>query len=191
MSNDFAQAKCKLLKGFLDVQSVQTISKYMEHSLRQNRQDSTDDESSLYKTYADPLIEVVLENVKDDVQLATGLDLIPTYSYSRVYVQGDELKPHVDRPSCEVSVTVHVATKGAPWPIWMKVPGKEPQMYVLEPGDAVVYRGCEVVHWREKAIETEVNAQFMLHYVDANGPYTAFKWDKRPSIGLPANSRRM
>jgi hypothetical protein len=67
----------------------------------------------------------------------------------------------------------------------MKPRGKEPMAFYLDPGDAVVYKGCEVVHWREKADGTEVTAQFMLHYVDQNGPYADFKLDKRASLGAP------
>jgi hypothetical protein len=182
---DFETNSCVLVKGFIDPQGIDTISRYMEYSLGQKNFVSTDyDPTSRYFKYADPLIETVLQNSLAHLEEITGKSLYPTYSYSRVYMQGDELKPHVDRESCEVSVTVHVATKGAPWPIWMKVPGKEPMSFVLEPGDAVVYKGCEVTHWREKAVDTEINAQFMLHYVDQQGPNAAFKWDKRPALGL-------
>ena len=57
--------------------------------------------------------------------------------------------------------------------------------FVLEPGDAVVYKGCEVVHWRGESVDTEVTAQFMLHYVDQNGPYAKFKFDTRSRLGIP------
>jgi hypothetical protein len=171
------------VKGFIDTQSIETISRYMEFSLYQDKFDD-DDPTSRYSKYADPLIETVLQNSLSHVEEITEKALHPTYSYSRVYVQGDELEPHVDRPACEVSVTVNVATKGSLWPIWMKAPGKEPISFVLEPGDAVVYKGCEVTHWREKAVDTEINVQFMMHYVDQQGPCAAFKWDTRPSLGF-------
>jgi hypothetical protein len=181
---DFETNGCVLVKGFIDPQGISTISRYMEFALSQGRlQNRNDDPSSNYSAYADPLIETVLQNSLPYMEEITGKSLYPTYSFSRVYMKGDELKPHVDRKSCEVTVTVHVATKGAAWPIWMKVPGKESVSFVLEPGDAVVYKGCEVTHWREKAVDTEINVQFMLHYVDQNGPNAEFKWDKRPRLG--------
>jgi hypothetical protein len=48
-----------------------------------------------------------------------------------------------------------------------------------------VYRGCEVEHWREefRAPQGSYHVQVFLHYVDANGPYSEFKFDKRPFIG--------
>ena len=166
------------IKSFIDPQSMSTISRYLEFALSQNK--LRGDNSSSYCFYSDPLIETVLQNSLSHVEQISGKSLYPTYSYYRVYLSGDELKPHVDRPSCEVTATVNVATKGKAWPLWMKVTGKEP-------GDAVVYKGCEVLHWREKAVDTEINVQFMLHYVDQNGPYSEFKWDKRQKLGLVPN----
>jgi len=176
-----------VIKGFLDPQSVSTISRYLENSLKrhpENNQGGGQGDSSKISWYADPLMEVVLRNSLSDVESATGLQLDPTYSFTRVYLKGDELKPHIDRPACEISVTCHIATKGEPWPIYMKAPGKEPAMHYLEPGDACVYKGCEVTHWRDKAVDTDINVQVMLHYVDKNGPNAGYKFDGRKSLGL-------
>ena len=52
---------------------------------------------------------------------------------------------------------------------------------MLEEGDAVLYKGCEVDHWREPYTEGTKLAQVFLHYVDANGPYTEWKNDKKPN----------
>ena len=63
--------------------------------------------------------------------------------------------------------------KGKIWPIYINNTD-----IMLEEGDAVLYRGCEVVHWREPYTEGTKLAQAFLHYVDANGPYTEWKNDK-------------
>lgn len=186
---EFQQKSCILVKGFIDPQAVQTLSRYMEYAVKNNEYNKLSDRWSKYARYADPLMETVLYNSKEEVEHITGLELDPTYAYARVYVKGDEMPKHTDRPSCEISITVNVATKGELWPIWMQVPGQEPISMVLEPGDAVVYKGCEVPHWREKAVNTDVTAQFMLHYVDKNGPSAGYKFDTRPSLGMPISSR--
>ena len=51
---------------------------------------------------------------------------------------------------------------------------------LLEEGDAVIYRGCEVVHWREPYNEGTKLAQVFLNYVDANGNFTEWENDKQP-----------
>jgi hypothetical protein len=55
---------------------------------------------------------------------------------------------------------------------------------MLRPGDALIYRGIELAHWRE-AFQGEKMAQVFLHYVDRNGPNAAEKFDGRAGLGVP------
>ena len=180
-----------VVREFYNPQELDTISRYLENALKrypENSYSKGTDESSKISWYADPLIEVILRNSVSEVEAATGLELYPTYSFTRVYQKGEELKPHVDRPACEISVTSHIATVGKSWPIHMKAPGKEPVVHYLEPGDACIYRGCEVTHWRDKAVDTDFNVQVMLHYVNKNGPNAGHKFDHRQTLGLNKRS---
>jgi hypothetical protein len=133
--------------------------------------------------YADPAMEAMLLQLQEVVELNTQLTLFPTYSFHRVYRPGDELAPHKDRPSCEISATVCLGYnyKHYQWPIYME--GAE---VILEPGDMVIYRGCDLEHWRNAFDLAQTDAwhvQAFLHYVDSNGPNASWKYDKRPSIG--------
>lgn len=186
---DFDQKGYAIVRGFLDPTAVATVSRYMEYRAKQS-DGKWDDPTSRYSFYADPLAETILYNARPDVEKACGKELDPTYSYSRIYVKGDELKKHVDRPSCEISVTVNVAINAdKPWSIWCQYKDNDPVECVLAPGDAVVYKGCEVHHWRDPLQHADINAQFMLHYVDKNGPNASYKWDRRPALGLPGSTR--
>lgn len=187
----FGERKYAVVRNFISEADASVISRYMEYALKGalyiNRDGGpVSDEPSKYARYADPLMEVVLIDSRAAVEDVVGKELLPTYSYSRVYVEGDELERHVDRPSCEYSVTVNVACDGEPWPIWMQYGDAEPTKVTLAPGDAVIYKGCDVHHWRNKMIHARVNAQFMLHYVDKNGPFTEHEWDKRSGAGYPS-----
>lgn len=120
-------------------------------------------------------------------EVASGKKLLPTYSYARLYAPGDELKNHTDRESCEISATITLGFEGDNWPIYMgdgmdKSNASEIKMGV---GDAVLYRGMEKHHWREKYTEGKWQAQVFLHYVDADGPYKDFAYDKRGKLNLP------
>ena len=105
----------------------------------------------------------------------TGLELLPTYSYSRFYTYLANLIKHKDRESCEISVTVQVGSSGEPWPIFV-----DGNKHILENGDAVVYLGCELEHYRE-----DFQIQCYLHWVDKNGKNKDFALDKRNYWGLP------
>ena len=58
-----------------------------------------------------------------------------------------------------------------------------------EPGDLVIYRGCEIEHHR-KPLKGKNQAQVFLHYNNKNGPYGEENlFDGRPFVGLPATDR--
>ena len=139
-----------------------------------------------YSHYADIAMETLLQNLQPKMEEETGLKLTPTYSYARIYKKGDELKRHKDRYSCEVSTTLNLG--GDKWPIYLEPSGEEGKEGIkvdLDPGDSLIYKGCEVEHWRE-AFEGENCGQVFLHYNDASGENAEEnKYDRRPFLGLP------
>ena len=76
-----------------------------------------------YSHYADHVMETLLMKVLPVMQKETGLELIPTYSYARIYKHGDILRRHKDRPSCEISTTIHLG--GDKWPIFIDGTGAD------------------------------------------------------------------
>ena len=131
-----------------------------------------------YSHYADPVMETLLMKVLPTMQQETGLELVPTYSYARIYKHGDILHKHKDRPSCEISTTIHLG--GDKWSIFIE--GTE---VMLDIGDMLVYSGCELEHWREP-FEGNTCAQVFLHYNHLNGPFSKQnRFDKRPMLGVP------
>ena len=131
-----------------------------------------------YAKYADWVMETLLQYVRPIMKQKTKLDLIPTYSYARIYNKGNILKKHKDRPSCEISTTLNLG--GDHWSIYL-----EGIKVDLQQGDMLIYSGCELEHWREP-FEGNVCSQVFLHYNHANGPYaTTNLYDKRPILGIP------
>ena len=134
--------------------------------------------------YGDRVMERLLARLAPTVGGMVGLELIPTYSYFRVYRPGDVLPKHVDRPACQVSMTLSLGYEApAPWPIWFGPKDGEPTALNLTPGDAAIYRGMDIPHWRD-AFDGTYAAQAFLHWVDVNGPYSDWKFDKRPGLTL-------
>jgi len=140
-----------------------------------------------YSHYADVAMETLLVKLKPLMEKESGLKLNETYSYARIYKKGDELKRHKDRYSCEVSTTLNLG--GDEWPIYLEPSGeeeKEGTKVILNQGDMLVYKGCDVEHWREK-FEGENCGQVFLHYNDASDEKVEQnKYDGRPFLGLPA-----
>jgi len=153
-----------------------------------------------YSCYADPMMETLLLQGLQGMREITGLNLAPTYSYWRLYKKGDVLKRHKDRPSCEVSTTLCLGYNNSNlkdkkkdwqkynWPMWVDKTGGFGNKGVpihMEPGDMIVYRGCEIEHWREPFLGQD-HAQVFLHYNNIDGPYgTNCVYDGRHALGLP------
>ena len=120
--------------------------------------------------YGLPFCNTLLGLLCERVSNESGRKLLPTYTYCRIYTEGNDLKPHTGRPSCEWSVTINLAQTD-PWPIYMD--GKE---IIQSVGDGALYQGCEVYHWR-KPFKGAEYIQVFLNYVDANGPYRDYIHD--------------
>jgi len=146
----------------------------------------------------DPILEKLLEEFLPKMELETGKKLFPTYAYARYYKKGEVMLCHTDRPSCEISATITLGFDSEVWPIFMADQGSETdqgiigqngkisrikniQKFLMNVGDAVIYRGCDAPHWREE-FKGEWQAQVFLHYVDQDGPNAEWKFDKRKCL---------
>jgi len=151
-----------------------------------------------YAQYANVAMETLLLKCQPEMEKVTGLKLYPAYTYARIYKKGDELKRHKDRFSCEISTTMNLG--GDDWPIYLSpnenvgrpngkditTESKAKGIKVdLKPGDMLVYRGCELEHWREKFKGKEC-VQVFLHYNNRKTPGSKNNiFDRRPHLGLP------
>jgi hypothetical protein len=129
-----------------------------------------DPDESAYAVYNHkPFLELLCEKINVISDLL-GEPVFPTYCYSRVYKKGSTLKRHTDRKECEVSVTLHLFGDYQ-WPISIKTPDGEEVSVILNPGDALVYKGIDAEHWREP-FGGSWYAQVFLHYVKSRGKHS-------------------
>ena len=152
-----------------------------------------------YSKYADWVMETLLMFMIPIMKAKTGMDLVPTYSYTRLYEKGNILHRHKDRPSCEISTTLHLG--GDEWPIFLDPTGADcvidERKNIIKPGapkgvrvdlkvgDMLIYSGCDLEHWREP-FQGNICSQVFLHYNHANGPFAKTNLlDGRPLLGVP------
>ena len=152
-----------------------------------------------YSSYSDLAMETLMLKCQPIMEKTTGLKLTPAYSFARIYKNGDILKRHKDRFSCEISTTMNLA--GDPWALYLSpnenvgipdgkkitVESKAKGIKVdLKPGDMLVYSGCELEHWRNK-FKGKEHIQVFLHYNNRKTPGAKDNmFDKRPHLGLPS-----
>ena len=134
-----------------------------------------------YSVYGDIMMDTLLQDIQEKIEKNISIKLYPTYSYARVYKQGDILERHKDRPSCEISATLNLG--GDVWSIFLQ--SKNKQEIVLESGDLLIYSGCELEHWREEFTGIDCG-QVFLHYNKYKSKEENINlYDGRPFLGLP------
>ena len=211
----FKKKKYQVIRGALSKELANFIFNYMmlqrdavDFMLKHNRLNRANpfignrvDEQvpGAYSKYADWVMETLLQYMRPIMKAKTGMDLVPTYSYTRLYEKGNILHRHKDRPSCEISTTLHLG--GDSWPIFLDPSGAtsviDKSKNIIKPGapngirvdlkvgDMLIYSGCELEHWREP-FEGTVCSQVFLHYNHASGPFAQTNlYDKRPILGIP------
>ena len=183
----------EIIRGAISVELANFITKYFllkkdaVEWLVKNRKLAAESEQgtwkdpqalNTYSVYGDYSAETLLMKLLPIMQETTGLTLSPCYSYARVYKHGDILEKHKDRPSCEISTTLHLG--GDDWDIYL---GGKPVS--LKVGDMLLYQGNKIEHWRN-AFKGQTCTQVFLHYNDVDGPYGSQNLrDRRPLLGLP------
>ena len=143
-----------------------------------------------YSIYGDVAMETLLLKMQPLMEKKIKEKITPTYSYARVYKKGDILKRHKDRFSCEISTTLNLG--GDPWPIYLEPSGKEGKKGIkvnLKPGDMLIYKGCDLEHWREP-FKGKDCVQVFLHYNLSSKKGDKNLFDKRPHVGLPSSFKK-
>lgn len=204
---EFEENRYVLLKDFLNLENCSQLTKILESETE--KEGRFDEQCPKSKAIRDcPTFDQLLLDLLPYFEEASGLKLLPTYAYARFYRPGEILAIHKDRPACEVSATLTLGFDGNCWPIYI---GKESEeqtdfsrvddmgktVYIKNPrkiemsvGDSVLYRGCEMQHWRDEYVEGNWQAQVFLHYVDANGPHKEWIYDKRGGLKLQHETKK-
>lgn len=134
-----------------------------------------------YSIYGATAFDVLLEKLVPLISKTIGVKIIPTYTYARSYQRGAVLHKHKDRSSCDISATLFLG--GDEWPIYFSIKRKKIKID-LKPGDLTLYRGGDLLHWREAFPGNYCN-QVFLHYNHAEKPDRLY--DTRPHLGLPTS----
>jgi hypothetical protein len=176
--------------GFITTVEAQSLAKEFEDHCKKFNLDGDPqvrESSGMYNFM--PFVKLLTKKVPYISQLL-GEDVLPTYSYARVYKNGAILERHRDRAACEISITLNLS-KDNDWPIYFQRPDGSEANVELNPGDAVLYLGCQADHWRNR-FEGNNFVQVFLHYVRAEGEKSWAFFDKEtqqdptpPSIDLP------
>eukprot|EP00755_Sulcionema_specki_P029362 Sspe_Gene.17840::Locus_6370_Transcript_1_1_Confidence_1.000_Length_1881::g.17840::m.17840 len=140
-----------------------------------------------YYAYNDPVGRLVMAQYTPFMEKLTGHRLKPSYSYLISYRDVSELAPHQDREQAEfvVSMQLSISPEYDVWPLYVgaepqprirgdkpKPPREQWRKHIMYNGDAVVFRGRELIHWRDPLPSGCEATMLLIHYVfaDYEGP---------------------
>lgn len=212
-SEYFEKNKYCVIPGFFKPWDVNRMANRMAVLERYGRLERDPQCPKSLSVYSDPIHSEMQEMYRYKLETMIGKKLFATYTYARTYAPKEVLKFHSDRPSCEISLTgtlQYDTYDNKPWIIFVELDKDNPDAIeshievegqtekqvkygrpvTLYPGDILVYKGCEIKHWRESFVGV-MQSQVFIHYVDANGPYAEYKYDCRPSLGCTGNLKNM
>ncbi len=134
--------------------------------------------------YAPIAAQMFLGSLTAKMSALVGRELLPSFSFWRIYRQGDVLNRHKDRNACEVSVTISLMPKdkeSAIWPIAVCDLHGQNHSINLPMGSGLLYQGTEVEHWRDP-LTTSEHYQMFLHYVVAGGRFAELVHDEGKAL---------
>jgi hypothetical protein len=118
--------------------------------------------------------ETVARYVQEQLVQAAGdiadATIKPSYAYFAAYQSGATLERHTDRAQCEYSITLLIDStpepaEQSPWPI--KLVTSRGTIAVWQYlGEALLYRGRRLPHYRDRLPAGCTSTSLLLHYVD-------------------------
>ena len=122
-----------------------------------------------YGMHNEPIVRFFLHQLRTAVAYIVGRPVMPAYTYSVTYEAGAVLAAHTDREQCEYTLSLLVDATGdaesEPWPLWLEADG-EPVAVRQLPGDALLFAGRRLRHWRDRLPDGRTSTSLLLHYVD-------------------------
>ena len=164
-AEEFSRQKYFVAKGLLDPLLVQFLASYYGYTLSKGRSHFRRDGTSL-NGYGEACADTALYATREKIEAITGLELVPGFSFVRLYKHGEKLRRHIDRGANEINVTIQISAD-TDWPLGVEVDGKDIIVH-QNCGDALIYRGLEIPHWRDK-YDGQRHLQLILAYVIKDG----------------------
>ena len=125
-----------------------------------------------YVVYQESVAQFFHRQIAHVVGAVAGMPVKPTFVYSVSYTGGTNLEVHTDRAQCEYAVSLLVdytpePLEQSPWPLQLNGPNGTRKIWQAL-GDAVLYRGTRIPHWRDRLAASATSTSLLFYYVNEN-----------------------
>ena len=166
----------KVIRNYISSEEANTLGEnYKEFVSTDGVPTTAEITTNAYDFYNRPEQVALLSEKVSHINELLGRKVLPAYSFVRQYGVGSFLSKHTDRPSCEVSLSIHLQGDKE-WGFCIEDKEGNPVELILHPGDAVLYDAPNATHWREE-YDGEFYIQTFHHYVMLGGEYENLFFD--------------
>ena len=159
------------LTGLLPPFHIGALRRYYRYHTRTGTFVLGDDQTpGRFVAYDEPTTRYVQQQLTRTVSDLARRVVVPSYSYLALYQGGASLDPHTDRDACEYTISLCIdatpdpQTHGA-WPLHLMTADGEVSL-TQGIGDALLFRGRYLSHWRDQLPEGYTSSSILFHFVD-------------------------
>lgn len=186
-NQDFIGDHYKIIKNFIEYDFVEFIQDYFTLKI------NASDPNIFLDTYDfcyDPLTEVILQNSCEVLGEIIKINILPTYSFVKMYMKGDKLQYNFNKNSSEIIglLSLGVSEDFRIDSIYLKdVENKFNSIKInLDPGDLCLFDSRYLLNSGE-VCKNKWNLQCFLHFVEQTSPNRNLIYDGRPYLGFNSN----
>lgn len=171
----------KVIKNLIPTDECDRMARRLEYLLTNNIYRQPDplcqNSPAFYGIFNDELMKY-----QNKLEIEAEEELLPVYTYARIYQENELMTPHTDRPGAEISVTITLDYDKYIWPIYIQKNNTEFEEIILDRGDGLLYQGSIAAHMRHPMVDQEFQHQTFFHYVRKNGIYAKLANDERNKL---------
>ncbi len=157
------------LSGLIHPFNLAALRRYYRQAIRRGKFRLGDQTARRYVAHNEPVARFFHYQLVNTVSTVVGESIKPSYTYMASYLGGAELAKHTDREQCEFSVSLCLDFSPepeleTPWPIHLETSRGQATVYQAL-GDALLYRGTGVAHYRRPLSAAQTSTSLLFHYV--------------------------
>ncbi|MCW3818992.1 sulfotransferase [Micromonospora sp. DR5-3] len=170
-AREFAAGDLCQVTGLVDEPQRRALDRYYETLIGTGGWPLGDDQvAGRYGWHNEPLSRFLHHQFVPLIGRLVGQPVRPSYSYVSAYRAGAVLNRHLDREQCEFTVSLLIAESGpvvaGGWPLHFDTPAGTLTL-TQRPGEAVLFRGTRLPHYRPPLPDGNTHTSMLFHYVPA------------------------
>ena len=147
---------------FISKEAASYLHKILKHDIEMYPNEFKKETHKVSKDNYLPLVALMCEKTAW-LNVAMAEAMLPTYAKATMYSKGAYYTKHKDNSACELTIAIQLSE--SKWAFNLQHSEEEVAHIIVKPGDAIIYEGHTLEHWRETPLEEDECSIAYLHYV--------------------------